>query len=210
MKVRNILYGLDAVKNQFMPGERLVAYDSFGKDDGPLFTNGEDLVVVKNTKKVDVDFKITVESEARGSRTQSFTYDVEYLDLLNEEGEEISVPVIANSSAIKFRQDVNALFKTDGQMAYGLLKEFGNLEYGYAITSHKAQGSTYTNTYVMLDNILGMTNLGTAKSKNQSLYVAVSRPTTKLVMVTRTAPIDPKTETLGGDKSKYDNDKLGC
>jgi exodeoxyribonuclease-5 len=210
MKVRNALYGLDAVKNQFMPGERLMAYDTFG-DESPVFTNGEDLIVVSNTKKVDVNFNITVYSEAKGNRTQSFKYDVEYLDLINEEGVNLfDIPVIANSSINKFRQDVAALFKTDGQMAYGLLKEFGNLQYGYAITAHKAQGSTYTNTYVMLDNILGNTNLGTPKAKNQALYVAVSRPTTKLVMVTKTAPIDPKSITVGAEKSKYDNDKIGC
>ena len=210
LKVRNALYGLDAVKNQFMPGERLMAYDTFG-DESPVFTNGEDLIVVNNTKKVDVNFNINVYSEAKGSRTQSFKYDVEYLDLINEEGVTLfDIPVIANSSINKFRQDVAALFKTDGQMAYGLLKEFGNLQYGYAITSHKAQGSTYTNTYVMLDNIIGNTNLGTPKAKNQSLYVAVSRPTTKLVMVTKTAPINPKSITVGAEKSKYDNDKIGC
>lgn len=210
IKVRNALYGLDAVRNQFMPGERLVAYDTFG-DEAPKFTNGEDLVVVNNTKKTNVKFRIEANSKAKGYRSKALEFDVEYLDLLNEEGDTIyGIPVIANSSSIQFKQEVDALFKTDPQLAYSLLSEFGNLEYGYAITSHKAQGSTYTNTYVMLDNILGNTNLGTPKAKNQSLYVAVSRPTTKLVMVTKTAPLDPKSITVGAEKSKYDNDKIGC
>ena len=68
-------------------------------------------------------------------------------------------------------------------MAINLRGAFANIQYGYAITSHKAQGSTYTNTYVMEGNILGKTNGSEIKAKNQSLYVAVSRPTTKLVMV---------------------------
>jgi hypothetical protein len=75
------------------------------------------------------------------------------------------------------------LFREDPQLAYGLASRYANLEYGYAITSHKAQGSTYTNVYVMEDNIMGPSNGGSVKAKNQSLYVAVSRPTTKLVMV---------------------------
>jgi hypothetical protein len=29
-------------------------------------------------------------------------------------------------------------------------------------------------------------------------------------MVTKTAPIDPKSITVGAEKSKYDNDKIGC
>jgi hypothetical protein len=55
-----------------------------------------------------------------------------------------------------------------------------DVNYGYAITSHKAQGSTFNNVYVMEDNIVGsgMSN----KETNQSLYVAMTRPRNKLVM----------------------------
>jgi ATP-dependent exoDNAse (exonuclease V) alpha subunit len=68
-------------------------------------------------------------------------------------------------------------------MAVLLSKIFANLQYGYCSTAHKAQGSTYTNTYVIEDNIMSeYTNLSNNKAKNQALYVAVSRPTTKLVM----------------------------
>jgi hypothetical protein len=187
-----------------MVGERLMAYDTFG-DESPEFTNGEDLIVTASTKKTDVPIRLSVNSKDKGYRSKEIILDVEYLDLMNEEGEERwSIPVVANSSIFKYNQELDLLFKTDSQLAFALKKEFGNLEYGYAITSHKAQGSTYTNTYVMLDNILGNTNLGTPKAKNQSLYVAVSRPSTKLVMVTKTAPIDPKSITVGAEKSKYD------
>jgi exodeoxyribonuclease-5 len=210
MKVRQLLYGLDSVKNQFMVGERLMAYDTFGEE-APQFTNGEDLIVTASKKRTDVPIRLSVNSKDKGYRSKEIILDVEYLDLMNEEGEERwSIPVVANSSVVKYNQELDLLFKTDPQLAYALKSEFGNLEYGYAITSHKAQGSTYTNTYVMLDNILGNTNLGTPKAKNQSLYVAVSRPSTKLVMVTKTAPIDPKSITVGAEKSKYDNDKIGC
>ena len=75
------------------------------------------------------------------------------------------------------------LWKDDKQLAFALKGKYANIQYGYAITSHRAQGSTYTNTYVFEDNILGPTNAGDAVTKNKSLYVAVSRPTTKLVMI---------------------------
>ena len=41
------------------------------------------------------------------------------------------------------------LWKTDTQLAYALQNEFANLQYGYAITSHKAQGSTYDHPYTI-------------------------------------------------------------
>ena len=87
------------------------------------------------------------------------------------------------------------LWSRDKQLAFKLKGEFANLEYGYAITSHKAQGSTYTNVYVMEDNILGPTNGSDVKAKNQSLYVAVSRPTTKLVMISSSQ----QQQSIGGE-----------
>jgi len=46
------------------------------------------------------------------------------------------------------------------------------------------QGSTYRNAYVFEDNIMGV-RATTPKTKFQSLYVAVSRPKKKLVMVSK-------------------------
>ena len=56
---------------------------------------------------------------------------------------------------------------------------------GYIINSHKAQGSTYETVYADYQNITGSTNGSDWVGKLQALYVAVSRPTTKLVMVGR-------------------------
>ena len=60
-------------------------------------------------------------------------------------------------------------------------QQITSLEYGYAVTSHKAQGSTFNNVYVFEDNILSAP--GNNKSRNQALYVATSRPRKKLVIV---------------------------
>jgi hypothetical protein len=187
-KVRFKLFGSRAASEQFIPGEILTAYDTFSFDQGPEslpeFTNSEDLVVQSVFFSPDESFTATAVSKAKGSRSQTFKFDINYVDLLGEDGKiRRNIPVIADSSKANFEQVMNNLFKTDMQLAYVLKAKFANLEYGYAITSHKAQGSTYKNVYVMEDNIMGPSNGGTAKAKNQSLYVAVSRPTTKLVMV---------------------------
>lgn len=58
--------------------------------------------------------------------------------------------------------------------------EVDSIEPAYAITSNKAQGSTYRNVYAFEDDIL---QTGQGMSAHKGLYVAASRPTGKLVVV---------------------------
>lgn len=48
-----------------------------------------------------------------------------------------------------------------------------DFDYGYAITGHKSQGSTYTHVFVMLNDI---ENNWILKERNQIFYVAITRP----------------------------------
>jgi len=183
-KVRYKLFGEDARTTQFMEGELLTAYDTFGGED-PLFYNSEDLLVKSSERVGPREFTLKTYSAKKGERVITVTVDVTYLGLINEDGNLLKelVPVVSQEGKAEYDKLLANLFKTDPQMAYKLKDKFANLEYGYAVTSHKAQGSTYTNVYVMEDNIMGPSNGGSIKAKNQSLYVAVSRPKTKLVMV---------------------------
>jgi ATP-dependent exoDNAse (exonuclease V) alpha subunit len=71
--------------------------------------------------------------------------------------------------------------RQDYKMAYLISDAYAKMEYGYCITSHKSQGSTYRNVYVLKDNIInGYSNY---KIANQSLYVACSRASDKLVIL---------------------------
>ena len=60
------------------------------------------------------------------------------------------------------------------------LKElFHDVKYAYAITAHRAQGSTYHTVFVDYVDILYNRN---RKEAFQCLYVACSRPTTRLYL----------------------------
>ena len=48
-----------------------------------------------------------------------------------------------------------------------------DLDYGYAVTCHKVQGSTYDHVFVLVKDILLNKN---HKERNQMLYVALTRP----------------------------------
>jgi hemerythrin len=51
---------------------------------------------------------------------------------------------------------------------------FANIAYGYAITSHKSQGSTYLNTFVNVSNILGCQKVNEIV-RIKSLYTSMTR-----------------------------------
>ena len=194
-KVRTKLFGDRAATEKFIPGEILTAYDSYNPNQGKeevdiVFFNSEDMVVVSSEFSPEYLVNVNVYSGAKGTRNKNYKFDVDLLTLkddagkiVSQNGNPIKIPIIAESSKGEYAATLKQLWNTDRQLAYALQAKFGNLEYGYALTSHKAQGSTYTNVYVMEDNIMGSSNAGSNKAKNQSLYVAVSRPTTKLVMV---------------------------
>jgi hypothetical protein len=188
-KVRKELYGERANSEQFIEGEIVTAYASWGNkgsdEDSIVIHNSEDFVV-KSVENLKDKGQIYVTSRAKGTRGFDYEYNILSLELINEEGKPIigsTVHIIAESSLKKYQEDLNSLWDSDKQLAFALQNKFANIQYGYAITSHKSQGSTYKNVYVMEDNIMGPSNGGSVKSKNQSLYVAVSRPSQKLVMV---------------------------
>ena len=202
-KVRAKLFGPRANTEKFIPGEVVTAYAAFtlekGQNAKPLFNNSEDLLVQSSVRGTSQPFVVIANSQDKGERKIIVNFDIDYVTLINKKGAVIeNIPVIAESSKAEYNRILDQLSKQDRQLAYVLIEKFANIEYGYAITSHKAQGSTYKNVYVMEDNIMGSTNAGTVKAKNQSLYVAVSRPTTKLVMVstknsgTKEAPVAKK------------------
>jgi exodeoxyribonuclease-5 len=48
-----------------------------------------------------------------------------------------------------------------------------DLDYGYAVTCHKVQGSTYDHVFILAKDIMLNRN---HKERNQMLYVALTRP----------------------------------
>jgi len=200
-QVREKLFG-DKISTQFLPGELVTSYGSYSIDSGQdvdetIIQNSEDFIVdsARETSVADTAYAY---SAAKGRRGFNYNYNIVALTLKNDEGVVIEhdIPVIANSSKEQYRKDLAALWINDKALAFSLQNEFADIEYGYAITSHKAQGSTYNTVYVMEDNILGPSNGGSIKSKNQSLYVAVSRPKNKLVMVSENNPATQQLKVL--------------
>lgn len=80
----------------------------------------------------------------------------------------------------------NVLMKTITTYRNGLLRGSGDIivkdiDYGYAITGHKSQGSTYSHVFVMENDI---NNNWVVKERNQIKYVALTRPSLTATVLT--------------------------
>lgn len=89
----------------------------------------------------------------------------------------------------------NFLHYGDFVPVYELLDSMAmDIDYGYAVTSHKSQGSTYVHTFVDEADISGVT-LSSIKNRASSLYTAVSRTRDKLFIYSSLNPT--QTDTTG-------------
>ena len=69
--------------------------------------------------------------------------------------------------------------------ADGTVLHYRNLDYGFSLTSHKSQGSTYNVSMVDINDIVYDKNghpYNNAKDINRRLYVAVSRAKEKVIL----------------------------
>jgi hypothetical protein len=63
---------------------------------------------------------------------------------------------------------------------------FAEVAYGYAITTHKSQGSTYTHVFVNISNILGCRKVSSLV-RMKSLYTAMTRASRSINLLHRTS-----------------------
>lgn len=165
-KIRNYIWKEKSIE-QFVVGEKVIAFDNYATPEGRVVMQNSDVFSVKKVEKA---------VHRRG-------YNMLRLHLKGLSGEVIKVPVIHNSSIRDFNQDVQDFMNNrQYKKGYELKQSVADVQYGYAITAYKAQGSTYRNAYVFEDNIMRV-KATTAKTKNQSMYVATSRPQKKLVII---------------------------
>lgn len=160
-------------KDQFVIGEIVVANNVFMRNRDVLIQNGDSFIV----KKVG-------ETEIAGIHCVSLT-------LVDSNGAYIyNIPVISTKGKDRYLKVIRyktAQAKKNFRMwadMYKFKENFAEIAYGYAITSHKAQGSGYRNVYIFEDDIMGVGKI-TDKEKSQCMYTAITRATDKLVIFSK-------------------------
>jgi exodeoxyribonuclease-5 len=182
----------------------------FGEDVPQLIEN--DIIMFQDNFDVDSRTKVSNSDEfsIKGVRKttyngfQAYAVTVERGDGTNTD---MSFPVLADESKVEFNERVAEMFAKAKQMppgalrkqmyaqAWGLKKSFANIDYAYAITSHKSQGSTYDSVIVDIQDINSVGPLS-AKSKSRSIYTALTRAKTTVIGISN------KAETIEGNASR--------
>jgi ATP-dependent exoDNAse (exonuclease V) alpha subunit len=166
--IRAAIFGAEAIPGTYLPGDRIVAAGPCERGDEVLLTTDDEAIV---------------ESVALCKHPLEPKYQAVELKCRTELNKVIRLLVLHPSSQQQFDNDSQNLAH-DARGNGKLWKKFWEhqdlfhqIKYGYALTAHRAQGSTYTKVWVDYQDILYNRN---RKEAFQCLYVACSRPTTEL------------------------------
>jgi exodeoxyribonuclease-5 len=168
--IRNALYGAEAVPGFYLPGERIIATAPCTLGDETLLATDDEAFVqsiIETTHPIEKQYKALE------------------LKCVTETGRVIRLMVLHPHSLLDYDNDcANLAHEAKKKPAlwrnFWRLKElFSSVKYAYAITAHRSQGSTYETAFVDFQDILFNRN---RKEAFQCLYVACSRPTTRLFL----------------------------
>lgn len=167
---RAAIFGSAALPGFFLPGDRIVAA-------GPC-ERGDELLLHTDDEGI-------VESVADCLHPLEPKYKGIELMVRTESDKKVRLLVLHPESKLAFDNDSQELAHAartnpKGWKRFWEHKElFMDIRYAYAITAHRSQGSTYETAFVDYQDVLYNRN---RKEAFQCLYVACTRPTTKLIL----------------------------
>ena len=167
--VRHVLYGDKVFTSQYLVGDHIVFTSPHTISEGfEVFTDDQAVVTeVTVGKHTDYDFKcyyLTVDLYSR----------IGIVKVIHEDDQKLFDRLLTDYASAARRGDRSMWGK------FWMMKEsVASVKYAHALTVHRAQGSTYTNVFVDVGDILANPNKPEAR---KCLYVAATRPTTKLYL----------------------------
>lgn len=185
--VREVLHG-EKAEEKYLPGDLLIANSSIFNG-GELIANTSTEFIVMSTSKQTRTFKpklkfggvlaLNPNFKAEGVLIQAKQVDtgqVHTLWVITEEEEEVRYQsYLSKLKSIAIKAGV------EGWLDYYAAFDFSNnIDYAYAITAHKSQGSTYENVILIEEDIA--LNFKTVE-KNRILYTAYTRTSTNLYLL---------------------------
>lgn len=168
--IRRAIFGAEAMPGNFLLGDRIIATAPCKKGDDSLLATDDEAII---------------EGVIATMHPTHPKYRAFELKCRTEQDAVIRLTVLHPASQAEFENDCQHLAHQAKEYpkvwkAFWALKDiFHEVKYGYAITTHRAQGSTYETVWVDFQDILLNRN---RREAFQCLYVACSRPTTKLIL----------------------------
>jgi hypothetical protein len=190
--IREIMYGKEI--DAYVVGEKLVANGPiFEEQKGPKSRWGAKWIVGINTsEEMEVEeVQVVTKKFAEGSyqlyakiyqcKVKIFDssegkFVTDYIKIIHEDAKKDYQILLAQAKGLA----VNARDKSAWVAYYNMMKWSADVAYNYAITCHKAQGSTYENVILMEEDI---DKNRTVLERNRIKYTAYSRPTNKLFIL---------------------------
>lgn len=191
--VRKVIYGEEALSSKILIGEKLIANSPIMEKDTILFnTNDEFSVVSFETDNVDLRFKISDHPDDDPYPITLKYYDtkVSYLDEEDEICHKI-IQILHEDSENDFKKLANILrvraINKKGKdkswlVYYNFLRRYADVNFAYAISAHKAQGSTYDTVFLLEDDIDMNYNI---IERNRIKYTSYTRSSRKLYVIKR-------------------------
>ena len=179
--IRNMIYGVDVGK--LVPGEKLIANKPIQRNEEVLFTTNDEFEVISFTNKREVFGVDDIQTELE--------FYMAMVEKIDEEGSTRKlIRILHENSEIQFKRTSDLLRKKAIKEKkgrawrdfYSFTREFADVNYNYAITCHKAQGSTYKNVVIVEDDIEYNSNI---IERNRIRYTAYTRPSHLLYVLKR-------------------------
>lgn len=171
--IREAIY--EDANQPYVVGERLVAKDTIFDS-----VDGEEIIMPTSAECQVVEAKPSINND----------YNIWRLKVVDDEGNHHRLKVLDRSSIAKFNTDLReqaskarqkklAGTKNPWQEYWELRNRYAQFNYAYAVTSHKSQGSTFSNVFVAQNDICRNPN---EVERYKSLYVTYSRASDRLIL----------------------------
>jgi exodeoxyribonuclease-5 len=169
---------------QFNVGELIIFNDNYEKDN----------IVIDNSSEFQIKRVLSSNVDINDISLKYYKLEVDIL-YVSDEKISVFIDVLAEESIDEYNKYISSLFqkaknlpeKTNQRKkalneAWAAKKKFANIDYAYAITSHKCQGSTYKSVVVDETDILSV-NLISNATKSRSIYTALTRANNEVFIV---------------------------
>lgn len=183
--VRRTIYGEERISSKILEGEKLIANNPYIVMGTVVFNTNDEFTVKSfeiKTKKFrveDVEEQIKFYEASVWFLDDNDTKQVEVIKILHQESEYefIKLANILKRIAIQKKGKDKSWIKY-----YDFLRTFADVNFAYAISCHKSQGSTYNTTFVLEDDI--DMNFDVIE-RNRIKYTAYTRASRKLYVLKR-------------------------
>lgn len=191
--IRKVIYGDEALGSKILVGEKLIANNPIIQGESiVLNTNDEFSVDSFTIGSDDLRYKTSDHPDAEPFPITLKYYEtvVSYIDD-EDETVRVNIQILHEDSDEDFKKLANILklraIEKKGKdkswlVYYNFLRKYADVNYGYCITAHKSQGSTYNTTFVLEDDIDMNWEI---VERNRIKYTAYTRSSRKLYVLKR-------------------------